>query len=301
GAVLASERAALRSERTRPDRTAAARSIARLWAAAWPGHPYAQTGAVPPASMDALTVADVDGWRRTQLVAGNAVLVITGAFDPDSALAAVKQQFGGRARTRALAPAAVTPRAGQRGQERFDAPVRFCLVGWRGPGAGDPDAAALEVLAAWLGGSPEARLSRSLVDDWKLAVVTQAGFAAQKDGSLLWTLVVVSPDADSSAVETTLLDAAGSVLRNAPQAFEVERTRRQLESSMLFALQTSRQRAQVLGEAELYAGDATAAARRIEALRRVTAADLQRAAARIMTDPSRAIVWMTPANTGGAR
>lgn len=300
-AALATERAALRSERARPDRTPAARAIARLWAASWPGHPYAQTGALPPATMDALTIADVDAWRRTQLAPGSAVLVIAGAFDADSALAEVRRQFGSRARARAVAPVAVTPRAGQRAQEKFDAPVRFCLVGWRGPGAGDPDAAALEMLGAWLGGSPEARLSRSLVDDWKLAVVAQAGFAAQKDGSLLWTLVVVPPDADSSAVETTLLDAAGSVARTAPQAFDVERTRRQLESGVLFALQASRQRAQALGEAELLSGDAAAAARRIEALRRVTPADLQRVAARVMTEPARAIVWMMPANTGGAR
>ncbi len=301
-APLASERAALRAERARPERSPVARSIARLWSAAWPGHPYAQTGAAPALTPDAMTPADVDAWRKARLTSSNAVLVLSGAFENDSALALVRQRFGGRAKLAApAAMGAAAPRAGVRSNERLESPVRLFLVGWRGPGAGDPDAAAFELLAAWLGGGPQARLARSLVTDWHLAVTAQAGYSAQKDGSLLWTMAVVAPDADSSAVETTLLDAATAVARTAPEAFELERARRQLESATLFALQTARQRAQALGEAEMLTGDAAAAARRLEALRKVTPADLQRAAARIMTDPGRATVWMLPLNSGGAR
>lgn len=299
--VLAADRGAMRAERSRLDRSPVARGIARLWAAAWPGHPYASTGAVPPASLESLTSADVDGWRRMQLAPAGGVLVLSGAFDRDSALVAVRRYFGGRPRVRATTAAVSAPRTALRTTERLEVPLRLCMMGWRGPGAGDPDAAAFELLAAWLGGSPEARLSRSLVTDWKVAVAAQAGFAAQKDGSLLWSFAAAAPDADSSAVETTLLDAAAAAVRKAPENFELERTRRQLESSLLFALQTARQRAQSLGEAELLTGDASTAARRLEALRNVTPADVQRAAARLMTEPNRAVVWILPSNSGGAR
>ena len=129
-------------------------------------------------------------------------------------------------------------------------------------------------------------------------MAAQAGFSAQKDGSLLWTMAVVPPGADSSAVETTLLDAATGIARTAPEAFELERARRQLEASTLFALQTARQRSQALGEAELLGGDATAAARRLTTLHKLTAEDLKRVAARVMTDAGRATVWMLPAAPG---
>lgn len=299
--VLAADRGAMRAERSRLDRSPVARGIARLWAAAWPGHPYASTGAVPPASLESLTSADVDGWRRMQLAPAGGVLVLSGAFDRDSALVSVRRYFGGRPRVRATTAAVSAPRTALRTTERLEVPLRLCMMGWRGPGAGDPDAAAFELLAAWLGGSPEARLSRSLVTDWKVAVAAQAGFAAQKDGSLLWSFAAAAADADSSAVETTLLDAATAAVRKAPENFELERTRRQLESSLLFALQTARQRAQSLGEAELLTGDASTAARRLEALRKVTPADVQRAATRLMTEPNRAVVWILPSNSGGAR
>jgi len=86
-------------------------------------------------------------------------------------------------------------RVAGRSLDRIEVPARLCLVGWRGPGAGDPDAPALEFLAAWLGAARGPRLSRSLVSDWHLAVAAQAGFTSQKDGSLLWAMLVVSPGA----------------------------------------------------------------------------------------------------------
>ena len=295
-ADLATERAVLKLDRARTDRPPVSRALARLWAAAWPGHPYAQTGAPPAAVAASLTVADVDAWRRARFVASSAVLTVAGAFDPDSALAMIRNRFEGKPRVAAAAAtAAAAPRAASRGVERIPSPARLCLIGWRGPGAGDPDAPALELLATWLGGSPQAQLASSLVNEWHLAVAAQAGFAAQKDGSLLWTMAVVPPGVDSTAVETTLLDAATSVAKTAPETFELERARRQLEASTLFALQTSRQRSQALGEAELLAGDAAAAARRLEAIHKLTADDLRRVAARVMTPAARATVWMLPA------
>jgi zinc protease len=301
-ADLAAERAALRAEGARPERTPVTRALARLWATAWPGHPYARTGATPSPGADALTPADVDAWRRARFAASSAVLTVAGAFDPDRALTLIRSRFEGSPRLPApTTPVVVTPRAGGRGSVRVESQARLCLVGWRGPGAGDPDAPALELLAAWLGGSPQARLARSLVTEWHLAVAAQAGFNAQKDGSLLWTMVVVPPDADSSAVETTLLDAATTASKSAPESFELERARRQLEAGALFALQTARQRSQALGDAELLAGDAAAAARRLETLHRLTAEDLRRVAARVMNDAGRATVWLLPAAAGSAR
>ena len=301
-AALAAERAAMRAERGRSERTPVARSLAKLWSAAWPGHPYAQTGGSPAAGSDALKPLDVEAWRRARFAPGSAVLTLAGAFDPESALAHVRARFEGRPRgTTATLAALPAPRGATRLTDRIDSPARLCLIGWRGPGAADADAPACELLAAWLGGGPEAKLGRSLVRDWQLAVTAQAGFVPQRDGSLLWALAVVPPGVDSAAVERTLVDAAMGVTRDGPEAFELERARRQVVASSAFALQTSRQRSQALGEAELLGGDASVAARRFAALDRVTRDDLRRVAARVMTASNRATVWMLAAPAGGAR
>jgi zinc protease len=303
-AALAAERAAVRAEATRAARTPVARGIAKLWETAWPGHPYARTGSAPAAGA-AVKPADVDLWRRARFAPASAVLTVTGAFEPDSALAAIRARFEQRPKgTAAVTGALTAPRAGGRAVDRIESPARLCLVGWRGPGAGDPDAAALEMLAAWLGGGPQARLGNALVRDWQLAVTAQAGFSAQRDGSLLWTLAVVPPGVDSAAVERTLVDAALAASRTAPEAFELERARRQVGSTSAFALQTSRQRGQALGESEMLAGDAAAAARRLAAIDELTPEDLKRAATRVLTESGRATVWILPApaaTAGGGR
>ena len=304
-AELAAERAAMRAERARPERTVVARALSRLWGAAWPGHPYARTGTPPPTG-DALTPAVVEAWKKSRYTAANAVLTLTGGFDRERALAEIRARFEAKAKGAAPSVAAApAPKAGTRASERMGqagaSGVRLCLVGWRGPGAADPDAPALELLATCLGGSSQARLPGALVRDWNLAVAAQAGFATQREGSLLWTLAVVSPGADSAAVERTLLDAARSMSQRPPEAFEVERARRQLETSVWFGLQTARQRGQALGEAELLAGEAAVATRRLEALEKVTSADLKRVAARVMTDAGCATVWMLPAAEGTPR
>lgn len=299
--ALAAERQALRSEVQRTERTPVARGIARLWAAAWPQHPYASTGAPPNAGSDALTPAALEALRRERWTPGSAVLTLAGAFDPDSALAEVRRRFESRARGNvAPAGAAAAPRAATRAVERLELPVRLCLIGWRGPGLGDADAPALELLAACLGSGPSSALPTALVNDWQLAVTAQAGFSAQREGSLLWTLALVPPGADSAAVERVVLDTAKRMAAQGPAAFEVERARRQLESALDFSLQTSRARGQALGEAELLAGDAAQAARRLNALHTLGAADVQRAAARLFQDAGRATVWMLPAE-GSAR
>ena len=299
---LAAERAAIRAERARPERTAVTRALARLWGAAWPGHPYARTGAPPAAGADALKPADIEAWKKARFTPANAVLTITGSFDRERALADIRTRFEAKAKGAApSAAAAPAPKAGTRANERIDSPARLCLVGWRGPGAGDPDAPALELLATCLGGGSQSRLTSALVHDWKLALTAQAGYSVQREGSLLWTLALVPPGADSAAVERTLLEAAKSVILRAPEAFEVERARRQLEAAVWFGLQSSRQRGQALGEAEVLAGDAAAAARRLDALEKVTPADLKRVAARVMTDAGRATVWMLASSPGGSR
>jgi len=304
-AQLAGERAALRAERTRSERTPVGRALAKLWSAAWPGHAYGQTGAPPAAPGDALAPADVDAWRAARYAPGSAVLSLAGAFDPQRALADVRARF--ERLPRGAAPAATArgsrpapPRAAGRATGALDVPARLCLVGWRGPGAADPDAPALELLATCLGEGSQSRLVSSLVRDWNLALTAQAGFVAQQDGSLLWTLAVVQPGADSAAVERTLLDAARGISERAPEAFELERARRQLESTVWFGLQTARQRGEAVGEAEMLAGDAGALDRRLQALDRVTPDDIRRVASRVLVDATRATVWMLPAAGPGA-
>ncbi|MEO5989757.1 MAG: insulinase family protein, partial [Candidatus Eisenbacteria bacterium] len=163
----------------------------------------------------------------------------------------------------------------------------------------DPDTPVLELLARLLGAGEGARLPHALVSEWKAALAAQAGCNVHRDASLLWTFAVVGAEADTATAERILLDEVGRLAREPVGEDEFNSARRGLETSTLFAQQTSRGRAQALGEAELLTGDAAHAAARLEALRRTTPADLQRVAQRVLTDAGRGVVWIAPA--GGSR
>jgi zinc protease len=77
-------------------------------------------------------------------------------------------------------------------------------------------------------------------------------------------------------------------------ADELDRARRQAEIGILLAWQTAHGRAQSLGLAQLVEGDFQKAWQRIDRMRALTPADLQRAAARVLKPDARCVVWMTP-------
>jgi predicted Zn-dependent peptidase len=106
---------------------------------------------------------------------------------------------------------------------------------------------------------------------------------------------------DSVALERTLMDAVQASLQRDLESFELERARRQIGSTSAFAVQAARPRGQTLGEAEVLAGDAERAAALWDALARVSAADVRRAATRVLTESGRATVWLVPSGKEGAR
>lgn len=300
-AALAEEHRALSADRRgAAQRAPVARGLAALYATVFDGQAYGRPLLGAEGDLARVTLRDIEAWRRERYTPANALLTIVGRFDPVATLQRVRQVFESLPRGAALAsPRLAVASVTRRSFERSEAPARLLFVGWRGPGAGDPDAPALEVLARLLGSGEGARLPRSLVGEWKAALAAQAGYNIHRDASLLWTFAVVGSEADSSTAERILLDEVSRLAREPVSEDEFDSARRGLETSSMFAQQTSRGRAQALGEAELLAGDASRAAARLDALRRMTPADVQRVAQRVITETGRGVVWIAP--TGGAR
>lgn len=97
--------------------------------------------------------AQVEAWRRGAYAPGSAVITIVGRFDREATLDAVRRLFEGLPRGAAAAPPVwKAPAPGERrGWGREDTPAHLLLAGWRAPGAADPDAPAMELLAQVLG------------------------------------------------------------------------------------------------------------------------------------------------------
>lgn len=295
-------RVGIAEARSRDARPVVQRGLQHLGAGVYEGLSYAHPLEGDEASIGRMTPERVNAWRASHEGPGNAVLVIVGRFDPVATLARVRSRFErlprGSAKPEASAGMAAAPPAGHRDTERsaLQAPVLF--VGWRVPGMNDPDAPAIEMLANVLGLGDDSRFAHTMKTTWGTVSFAQCGLDRHLEAAMLWTVVAPNPAADTSAIERQVVDAVGALARDPLAAPELERVRAQVLTAERVRLQSVRARGQALGEAVMVAGDPAAAAQRLAAFERLTAADLQRVAARILGG-EHSTLWMLP--SGGAR
>jgi len=300
---VAAEKRAVRDEkRWRAQSEPGARLLQRLNRLAWTGHPYRWPVIGLDEDLEHITLADCRRYFADHCAPGNALVTVVGGFDPDEALAAAKRWLEPlkRRNVPSAAPAAEpAQKTGQRSVERMDVPFPMLLVGWKIPGRGDPDTPALALLARILAVGPAARLQRALVSGPGKCLSVQGGLDGRRDAGLLYVLAGVRPGSDSTEVERVLFEEVEKLARDPVGDDELDRARHQEEINTLLAWQTPHGRAEALGTGLLLEGDYRAAALRLERLRQLTAADLQRAAARIFGAAGRNVLWIMPEKQPG--
>jgi zinc protease len=274
---------------------------------AWGAHPYARLAQGPAADLARIGVEEAEAWHAAAFAPHELLVTIAGRFDADEALRLAKRRLEPLRRRPGLPAAAPVPpqKETRRAWRRLDVPLDLLVAGWKTPGRGAPETAALAVLARVLSGAASAP-QRALLADSVGCLSVQAAFDGRRDGGLLYAMAVVRPGADSARVEATLLAQLERLAREPVSEAELDRARRQEEVATLLGWQTPRGVADALGQARLVDGDGRAAALRLEQVRRLTAADVQRAAA-VLVPAGRSLLWVSttrpaaPAGVGRAR
>jgi predicted Zn-dependent peptidase len=269
---------------------------------AWPAHPYRWPVIGLDEDLARISLADCQTFYLDHYAPNNATVTIVGRFDPDQALLAAKRWLEPLKRRRVANDAAraePAQKTERRAFERMDVPLSVVLAGWKAPGHPDPDSPAFSLLSRILTGGPDARLQRALTAEPLRCVLVQGVLDDRRDGALLCAVAMLRPGADSARVERVLVEEVEKLAREPVAEEELERARRQEEIGTLLAWQTVRGRAEALGSAQLVEGDWRAAALRLERVRRLTAADLQRAAARVLIPGGRNVLWVAPVDPRG--
>lgn len=294
-AIEQERRATLEERRRLMERQPIARGLLRVMSLLFPAHPYGTGLLGDEADLQKATARDLEAWARERFAPGNATLSVVGRFDPDATLEAIRRHFEGLPRRASATSRAIpepAPLARARATVSVDAAGALLVVGWRGPAATDPDAPAGELLARLLHGGADARLAQALQTEGSGVASVQAAWDQRRDASVLWAAAALRPGADSARVEQDMLATVRRLASQGPDGAELDRARKRLLTTTMFAMQGPRGRAAALGEALALAGDPGAAQKRLDALRRVTPADVQRVAQRVVRDERMAIVWL---------
>ena len=268
-----------------------------LYKTAFTKHPYhwPTIGWMP--DIQGFTPEDCAEFYRTYYAPNNATVVLVGDFDPARALAKMREAYG------ALPPATIPPEDGwpeppQLEERRVEmtkpTPTDKLMVGYRGPALGDPDHAALSVLAEVLFGGRAARVYRALVVEAEIASELRAWASTFRDPGLFEVAATARVGHGAQEI-LAALDAAFAKLKEEPvDERELERARARLELGTVQALETAAGKAEQIGFYETVLGDPAGVFRRLEALRRVRAGDVRRVARRFLEPGARTIVIAHP-------
>jgi zinc protease len=308
-AALERARRAVREEgRGRADRTPAGHGLRALFATAFAGHPYAWPVVGRPEDLARVTLQQASAFRAARHAPARMRVTIAGRFDVATAVAAARRTLGTLPAGAAAAPAATPPApapqaAPRRARAGAEGTGALVAMGWRTPPQDDPDAPAVEALARILAGGAASRVQRELVrpDSGRVCAAAQGGLDLRAAGGLLHVLASPAPGADTATVERALAGVAARLAEAGPTEPEVASARRGLEVETRSALQSPAGLARLYGAAWLTGGRVDAVAERLERVRALTPADVQRAARRVLSPTQQTVVIVTPAAAGEVR
>lgn len=262
-------------------------------------HPYYSPIIGSHADIQNAKLDDVRQFFARYYGPNNASIVIAGDIDKAKTRALVERYFGSLRRSAPVArPSVATPPiTGERRvvvHDRVELPRIF--MGWLTPPAYRPGDLELAVAAEILGGGKSSRLYKKLVYELQIA---QEVDAAQNSYGLTSTFVVdvtARSGVDARALEAAV-DAELALLReHGPSAREVERARNSLETALLSTVEKlgGDGLADQMNHYNQYTGDPGYLAKDIAQLRRVSAADVQRAVRTWLGKNARAVVTGLP-------
>ncbi|HEX6908792.1 MAG TPA: pitrilysin family protein, partial [Longimicrobium sp.] len=182
-------------------------------------HPYHHPVIGSMQDLEAASLEDVRTFFRTYYVPNNAVLAIAGDIDVPQARALVQRYFGGiprGAEPPAVRRVALTPRLGASPREVIqdrNAPAPAVYVGFRVPGARDPRAPALSMLAEMMANGRSSPLYQSLVRERQAATSVFAfNFGLVEDADMLVVGAVGKPGASADSLESALLGEVDGIV-----------------------------------------------------------------------------------------
>lgn len=244
-------------------------------------HPYRRPVIGSIEELDAATVQDVSAFHAQYYRPDNAVLIVTGAFDPVQLNRWVNHYFGSIRPPSSPVPRVqvAEPRRARDELHQLKAPnvpLPAALLIWQGPKASSADAPVWQVAQGLLAMGESSRLNESLVHRQQLA--QSAGFEAQlnADAGLLVAHAIAAGKQNAADLVAPLTRELLKLAEEPIAPAELEKVKAQLLTAALIRRQTPLGLGEVLGEAALLRGDVQWVNRELNDLQAVTAADVQR-------------------------
>ena len=259
-----------------------------------PTHRYGTSANGLPATIEALTVDDLKTFYRSHFRPDNATLLVVGDLAPATALPMLEKAFGNW-KADGMAPlVADVPNAPQLTKRQVylvdkpEAAQSQIRIGWVGVSRSTPDYAVLEVLNTVLGGSFTSRLNQNLREKNGYAYGASSGFDMRLSAGPFLASAGVQTDKTADALKEFFNELNGIPTPVPPD--ELAKARNYVALGFPGEFETTGDMARKLEELVIYNLPDTTFSNFVPSVTAVTAADLQRAAARFIQPERMAVV-----------
>jgi predicted Zn-dependent peptidase len=259
-----------------------------------PTHRYGTSANGLPAALEAFTVADLQTFYRSHYRPDNATILVVGDVTPATVMPMLEKQFGS---WKAEGLAALVPEVPMAPQlksrqiyivDKPEAAQSQIRIGWVGVPRSTSDYAALEVLNTILGGSFTSRLNQNLREKNGYSYGASSTFDMRLSAGPFLTAAGVQTDKTGPAV-AEFFNELNAIVKPIPEE-ELAKARNYVALSFPGEFETTGDLARKLEELVVYNLPEDTFSNFVSTVTKVTAADLQRLAARYIQPDKMAVV-----------
>ena len=222
----------------------------RLFNVAYTYHPYHWTPIGFMNDIQTWTIDDIRDFHATYYQPGNAILLITGDIDPETAFVEAEKQFGQIKNTKAI-PEVKFVEPKQDGPERVvlhkDSEVEMVAIVFHIPDFRHPDQPALSAISEMLSSGKSSRLYEQLVDKKRMVNQVYAYNAENTDPGLFIFLAVCNPGVKAEEAEQELIAQIGKIKGSKVSPEELEKVKVNTRADFIFSLESSASVANLFG------------------------------------------------------
>lgn len=250
------------------------------------------------AELDKASIKDVENFHHTYYSPNNAVIAISGDVNAEEVYALVKKYFGD------IPKVAIPPRpdvseninSSERYREQTDslASAPALVIGWKMPDPGSPDYYPLAVLSELLLGGDASLLHQKMVKEKQTMLAISGGMGwpmgdalTYAGPSLMVAFGIYKPGSEAKQNVSAIQDVIAGLSQNPVDKTRLQSVQTKMVADFYKLMSNNSDRSDYLAITQLIHDDAQQVNRYTERVKKVTASDIQRVAAKYLTVANR--------------
>ena len=297
--TLASERRVVKEERRmRVDNSLFGKLSEALYSTAFIRHPYRWPVIGWMSDIDSISLEDCKAFYRSHYAPNNATVILLGDIDFQKTISIVEKYFGSIPSaefTDEVIPVEEIQKKERQKDLFVDASFPWLAVAYHIPEAAHDDVPVLELIGNILTSGRSSRLHRKIIYEDQSALSVFASVDNNKaPGLFVITVNSIKQGYTLEEVEFVVNESLELLKDEMVTEREFEKAINQMETNLIFGLQTNFVRGMRIGFSLSRTGDPLGFVKKLESYRQATTEDIQKVAMKYFTPENRTIIRLLP-------